>query len=139
MDGYSVSSRGSARLSQRAASLLFSLVVVVFGFISAPAFAGPPVPFSASGTVLTIDTGDVTLAGQSGRFIVRNRQITGVFTGSISGPFAITFDTNVPLVTQAGRIHGRLIAGVYEANVTLASSTGATLPSPILVALAGLC
>ena len=38
----------------------------------------------------------------------------------------ITFDTNVPIATQSGRIHGRLIAGVYEANVTMASSTGAT-------------
>ena len=32
----------------------------------------------------------------------------------------------MPIATQSGRIHGRLIAGVYEANVTLASSTGAT-------------
>jgi hypothetical protein len=88
------------------------------------------VPFSVNGTITRIETGDVTPAGQSGRFIVRNRQITGTFTGSIGGtagvPFAITFDTNVPLATQAGRIHGRLIAGVYEANVTMASSTGAT-------------
>lgn len=87
-------------------------------------------PFSASGTILTIDTGDVRPAGQSGRFIVRERHITGTFTGSIGGtagvPFVITFDTNVPLATQSGRIHGRLIAGVYEANVTMASSTGAT-------------
>ena len=131
MDGYSVSSRGSARLSQRAAALLFSMVAVL-GFISAPTFAGLHVPFSVSGVILNIDTGDVKPAGQSGRFIVRDRQITGTFTGSIGGtagvPFVITFDTNVPLATQAGRIHGRLIAGVYEANVTMASSTG---PTPV--------
>lgn len=128
MDGYSVSSRGSARLSQRAALLLFSMVVAVLGFVSTPAFAGPHVPFSVSGVILTIDTGDVKPAGQSGRFIVRDRQITGTFTGSISGPFVITFNTNVPIATQSGRIHGRLIAGVHEANVTMASSTG---PTPV--------
>ena len=97
-----------------------------------PAFAGPPIPFSASGTILTIDTGDVRPAGQSGRFIVRDRHITGTLTGSIGGtagvPFVITYDSNVPLATQSGRIHARLIAGVYEANMTMASSAG---PTPI--------
>jgi hypothetical protein len=90
------------------------------------------VPFSASGTILTIDTGDVRPAGQSGRFIVRDRHITGTFTGSIGGttgvPFVITYDSNVPIATQSGRIHARMIAGVYEANMTLASSSG---PTPV--------
>lgn len=40
----------------------------------------------------------------------------------------ITYDSNVPIATQSGRIHARLIAGVYEANMTMASSTG---PTPI--------
>ena len=66
-------------------------------------------------------------AGRSEWALYRgDRHITGTFTGSISAPFVITFDTNVPIATQSGRIHGRLIAGVYEANVTMASSTGAT-------------
>jgi hypothetical protein len=118
----------SVRVLQRAASLLFGAVVVAVGFISVPAFAGPPVPFSVSGTILTIDDGDVRPAGQSGRFIVRDRHITGTFTGSINAPFVITYDSNVPIATQSGRIHARLIAGVYEANMTLASSTG---PTPV--------
>lgn len=128
MHGYSVSSSGSARSSQCAASLLFGAVVAALWFVSAPAIAGSPVPFSASGTILTIDTGDVRPAGQSGRFIVRDRQITGTLAGSISGPFVLTYDTNVPIATQAGRIHARLIVGVYEANVVMASSTG---PTPV--------
>ena len=109
-----------------APSLLFGVVVAALGLVSMPAFAGPHVPFSVSGTITMIDTGDVKPAGHSGRFIVRDRHIAGTFTGSISAPFVITFDTNVPIATQSGRIHGRLIAGVYEANVTMASSTGAT-------------
>jgi hypothetical protein len=126
MAGYSVSRIGPARSSQRAASLLLGAAIAVLGFISAPALAGPHVPFSVIGTIMTIDTGDVKPAGQSGRFIVRDRHITGAFTGSIGGPFVITYDSNVPITTQAGRIHARLIAGVYEGNMTLASSTGAT-------------
>jgi hypothetical protein len=126
MWGYSVSGSGLTCLSKRASSLLLGAAIAVLGFISAPAFAGPHVPFSVNGTIMMIDTGDVKPAGQSGRFIVRDRHITGTFTGSISAPFVITFDTNVPIATQSGRIHGRLIAGVYEANVTMASSTGAT-------------
>ncbi len=114
-----------------AAFQVFVLVVGVVG-ISRSAFAGPPVPFSASGTILTIDTGDVRPAGQSGQFIVRDRQITGTLTGSIGGTagvsFVITYDSNVPLTTQSGRIHARMIAGVYEANITMASSTG---PTPV--------
>jgi hypothetical protein len=126
MVGSSRKSSGLSWSSQRAASFLLGALVAAIGCVSTPAFAGPHVPFSVSGTITMIDTGDVKPAGQSGRFIVRDRHITGTFTGSISAPFVITFDTNVPIATQSGRIHGRLIAGVYEANVTLASSTGAT-------------
>jgi hypothetical protein len=125
MYGAGIGYSGSSRLT-RAASLLLGMIVAVLECVSAPAFAGPHMPFSVSGTIAMIDTGDVKPAGQSGRFIVRDRHITGTFTGSISAPFVITFDTNVPIATQSGRIHGRLIAGVYEANVTMASSTGAT-------------
>ena len=125
MYGAGIDYSGSSRLT-RAALLLLGTIVAVLECVSMPAFAGPHVPFSVSGTITMIDTGDVKPAGHSGRFIVRDRHITGTFTGSINAPFVITFDTNVPIATQSGRIHGRLIAGVYEANVTMASSTGAT-------------
>jgi hypothetical protein len=125
MSGVGIGYSRSSRLA-RAASLLCCAVIALLGCVSSPAFAGPHMPFSVSGTIAMIDTGDVKPAGQSGRFIVRDRHITGTFTGSISAPFVITFDTNVPIATQSGRIHGRLIAGIYEANVTMASSTGAT-------------
>jgi hypothetical protein len=122
----------SARMSECAVAVAFVLTVGSLGIMSAPAVAGPHVPFSASGTILTIDDGDVRPAGQSGRFIVRGRHITGILTGSIGGttgvPFAITYDSNVPIATQSGQIHARLIAGVYEANITMASSTG---PTPV--------
>lgn len=113
--------------------LLFAWgVIVVVAMGGTFAWAGSSTPFSVSGMILTIDTGDVGSAGQSGRFIVRDRHITGTFTGSMGGttgvPFVITYDANVPIVTQSGRVHARMIAGVYEANMTLASSTG---PTPV--------
>ena len=127
-----VRSAGSWSGFQRGAKFLCCWLIAAVGGVTAPAWAGPHVPFSASGTILTIDTGDVRPAGHSGRFIVRDRHITGTLTGSIGGsagvPFVITYDSNVPLATQSGRIHARLIAGVYEANMTLASSTG---PTPV--------
>lgn len=122
---------GHSRRSSRPVFLLLVWGGVVATW-AAPAWAASTVPFSVSGTILTIDTGDVRSAGQSGRFIVRDRHITGTFTGSIGGttgvPFVITYDANVPLTTQSGRIHARMIAGVYEANMTMASSTG---PTPV--------
>lgn len=128
----SVCSNRSAHTYQRVTSLLICVIIAVLAVISAPAVAGPHVPFSARGTISTIDTGDVRPAGQSGRFIVRDRHITGTLTGSIGGtagvPFVITYDSNVPIATQSGRIHARLIAGMYEANITMASSTG---PTPV--------
>jgi hypothetical protein len=124
----SVRGNRPVRVFSRGASVLVCATITGLGLFAAPAFAGPHVPFSASGTILTIDTGDVSPAGQSGRFIVRDRHITGTFTGSINAPFVITYDSNVPIATQSGRIHARLIAGVYEANMTLASSTG---PTPV--------
>lgn len=130
MWGYRVNYIGSARLSKHAASGLFFGVVAALGFLSAAALAGPLVPFSASGPMLTIDSGDVTPAGESGRFIVRGRHVTGTFVGSIGGtagvPFVLTYDSNVPIATQSGSVHARLIAGLYEANVVLSSTIGLT-------------
>ena len=69
MYGAGIHCSGSSR-STRAASFLLGALVAAIGCVSAPAFAGPHVPFSVSGTITMIDTGDVKPAGQSGRFIV---------------------------------------------------------------------
>jgi hypothetical protein len=114
------------RVFLRGASVLACAIITGLGLFAAPAFAGPPKPFSVSGAISKIEEGDVKPAGQSGRFIVRDRHIKGTFAGHISGDFTITYDTNVPLATQSGSIHARMVAGVYEANMTLASSTGLT-------------
>lgn len=124
------SARGSrsVRVLQRTASILFGAVALAVGLISVPAFAVPPKPFSASGPIATIDDGDVKPAGVSGRFIVRERHITGTFAGAINADFTITYDANVPLATQSGPVHARMSVDSYVANMTIVSSLG---PTPV--------
>ena len=75
-----------------------------------------------------IDQGDVHPAGKSGRFVVKDRTVTGtleaVEPGSPEGRFSFTFGTNVPLLTQSGQIHGILsiAGGEIEARVSARSS-----------------
>lgn len=99
---------------------------------------GSPTPFAVTGPILTIDDGDVAAAGKSGRFVVKERHITGLLFGSVGygEPFTFTFGTNVPLLTQSGQIHGTLTAGVYQAAVRASSQIGAT-PIPCAVAPPG--
>lgn len=124
-------------LVARPKSLLVGAALAALALASAPAWAGgPPVPFSASGPITSIDTGDVQAAGDSGRFIVRDRHVGGTLFGSIGGaagvPFTLTYDSNVLLATQAGQVHGRLVSATYVANVVLTSSVGVT-PVPCAV------
>ena len=118
----------SMRVLQYTASILFSAVALAVGLIAVPAFAGPLKSFSASGPIKTIDNGNVEPAGESGRFIVRERHITGEFTGDITGKFTITYDANVPLATQSGPVYARMSADGYVANMTIVSSLG---PTPV--------
>ena len=122
----------SMRVLQYTASILFSAVALAVGLIAVPAFAGPLKSFSASGPIKTIDNGNVEPAGESGRFIVRERKITGSLTGDITTPpgkdFTITYDANVPLATQSGPVYARMSADGYVANMTIVSSLG---PTPV--------
>lgn len=94
--------------------------------VTAP--AGGPAPFAAYGPIVGIDAGDVAPAGKSGRFLVKDRGVTGYLFGSIGDgvgeAFVFTFRTNVPLLTQSGQIHGMLLAGPYGARVVASSSLG---------------
>ena len=118
----------SGRAPLQVASILFGAVTLAVGLFSVPAFAGSPKPFSVSGPISVIDEGNVEPAGVSGRFIVRERHITGTFAGAINAEFTITYDANVPLATQSGPIYARMIADAYKANMTIVSSLG---PTPV--------
>ena len=100
-------------------SLIISLVLAVLLTVTlvTPALAAKPVPFAAAGTITYITPGDVFPAGNSGRFVVAERELGGSIAGSINGDFALTYKANVELATQAGALHGTLYAGGYEFKV----------------------
>jgi hypothetical protein len=89
-----------------------------------------PEPFVVNGDFDTIDTGDVDAAGESGRFVVKDRTVEGTFFGSIGGDagasFTFVYGSNVPIATQSGEVHGRLHVGDYEVDLVLTSSIGLT-------------
>lgn len=79
-------------------------------------------PFFASGPVLSIDQGTVFPAGYSGRFVVVERTVSGTLSGDLNGPFTFVYGSNVPIQTQSGQVHGRLLGEGYEAAVEGKSS-----------------
>jgi len=64
--------------------------------------------FEATGVITGISPGDVLEAGNSGRWRVLEREITGVLGGDVEGIFTMTYKANVLLATQAGNLHGTL-------------------------------
>jgi len=113
-------------------ALLTTILVVTLGTMPALA-GGPPRLFVASGSFLatgpawSITPGDVTAAGTSGRFVVKDRTLTGFFSsGDAIGPFSFTFGTNVPLLTQSGQFHATLAIGPVAEPSIQATARGAS-------------
>lgn len=72
--------------------------------------AAKPVDFNAGGQVLGITEGDVHPAGESGRWVVAERDMFGFLGGSINGFFDLTYKANIESVeTQAGTMHGKMV------------------------------
>lgn len=107
-------------------SAIIGLAIALFLSLLYPtaALAAKPAGFNTSGYLLNINTGDVFAAGESGRFVVVDRQVTGIFTdGDFSGQaFQFNYRANVWLDTQAGNLQGRIQVGDgYLLNVTAMS------------------
>jgi hypothetical protein len=97
---------------------VISLVVSMLVFLMpAPALAKAPAGFSAGGVITAIDTGTVFPAGNSGRYVVASRSITGALAGGITGDFVLNYKANVELATQAGSLQGNLQAGTTVLKV----------------------
>ena len=73
-----------------------------------PALAAKPVGFGASGIITEVSPGEISPAGNSGRWIVDERQMFGALSGHVNGDFTLTYAANVELKTQAGSFHGTL-------------------------------
>ena len=119
---------------KRKFSLLALLSLLLLAVMpSGTALAAKPTGFGAVGTIDAIDEGDVSAAGASARFVVKERSIGGVFFGpDLVGPYELIFGTNVPILTQSGQIAGTLTVDIYEAKVSGASELGLT-PVPCAV------
>jgi len=75
--------------------------------------------FEATGTIDSISEGTVIPAGNSGRWRVSEREISGVLSGDdVDGVFNMTYKANIESVeTQAGNLHGILEVGDYTFKV----------------------
>ena len=104
-------------MKRRLLFISLALAVLTTTSLGAAALAANSVPFSASGTVSTISDGDVFPAGESGRWVVAERELTGTLSGDINGDFTMTYKANVELETQVGRLHGTLEVGSYLLKV----------------------
>lgn len=72
--------------------------------------AAKPVAFNAGGQVFGITEGDVHPAGESGRWIVAERDMFGFLGGSINGMFDLKYKANIESAdTQEGTLHGKMV------------------------------
>jgi len=91
----------------------FVLALVLMLVIPSVTLAAPkPSTFSAHGTLTSIDNGTVKQLGNSGKWLVTDRHLTGQFqTGNLSGSFVLTYGGVFDLQTQAGNLVGVLKNG----------------------------
>jgi len=102
-------------MKRRMVFISLALVLALTMLIPGAALAGKPQPFYAAGVITGIE--DTVIgenafpAGESGRWRVIDREITGQLSGDVSGDFVMNYRANVELATQAGNLHGNLVAG----------------------------
>jgi hypothetical protein len=113
-------------------SLILSLMLAIV--LPATATADGLEAFQAQGTVFGIDQGVTKAAGNSGRWIVGDRNLFGVFLGGSLGgpvPFTMTYHANIESTTsQAGNLQGVLVVGDYELNVTGSTAPAVPISGP---------
>ena len=99
----------------------FVLFLTLAVLTPVPALAAKPVLFNASGTITAISDGIEKPAGNSGRWVVFERDIKGVMYGDIGGQngtdYTFSYKANVEKATQAGNLHGTVNAGGKVLNV----------------------
>jgi len=100
-------------MKRRMLFISLALVLVLTVLIPGAALAAKSQPFYAAGVITGIEDtviGDNAFpAGESGRWRVVDREITGQLSGDVSGDFIMNYRANVELATQAGNLHGDLV------------------------------
>jgi len=116
-------------------------LLLTFIMPSAAMAAKPEQSPVAVGYISGITDGTVFPAGNSGRFRVMEREISGGLEGAINGHFTLAYRANVDLMTQAGQMHGTLTAGDYVFKVNgeflPLSWVGEPFGSPCVIAVNG--
>jgi len=114
-----------------------SLALLLTGLMPASAFAAKPVDFNASGIISYLTPSIEFPAEDSGRIVVVERSVLGVFTeGPLAGiPYDLTYKANVELETQAGNLHGTLIAGPYVFKVNGKINPLEIVPLPVVITI----
>ena len=97
-------------------SLISALVLVLITPILA--FAKGPVDFNANGAIIALSTGDVVVAGNSGRWVVHERELLGILNGDLNGNFTLTYKANVE-GNQAGNLTGKLTLSETPHTISL--------------------
>lgn len=103
------------RIPRLGKTLLAAVLAVVGGLLitGAASADNKPQPFNVIALATGGDLGNVKPAGASGRFVVKDRPISGFLLtnpadfGTVYGGFDLSFGTNVPIDTQSGQIHGK--------------------------------
>jgi hypothetical protein len=108
----------------------FMAALAIVALLPSTVLAAKPLPFSASGHIMGIETEPpfcvVKPAGESGRWVIVTRQIKGTVSGDISGDFILDYSGNVDAF-QVGNIHGTISIGQY----TLKMDSKTLNPIPI--------
>ena len=118
-------------MKKRLLFVSLALALVLTTLMPAAALAAKPVSFDASGIVTCISPGTVFPAGESGRWVVAERQLSGTFlSGDIDGDFTMTYKANVELSTQAGNLHGTLKVGSHVLKLNGSIQPLEMVPTP---------
>ncbi len=122
-------------MKKRMLFISLAVVLVLTMLIPGAALAGKPQPFYAAGVISGIE--DTVIgenafpAGESGRWRVIDREITGQLSGDVSGDFVMNYRANVELATQAGNLHGNIVAGDADFKVNGKIQPLEMVPTPL--------
>jgi len=128
--------KGGIEMKRRLLFISLTLALVLTTLMPSAAVAAKPASFGASGIITYISPGTVFPAGESGRWVVVERELSGTFlSGDIDGDFTMTYKANVELSTQAGNLHGTLETGPYVLKLNGKIQPLEMVPTPLGIEL----